>query len=200
MESRDQTGGNLRFAGVQRCDLPNQWQRSRSVDGVQFVPFGVTTASASPGTVGIFAVTSNGQRFSVHDDHQASLSQSSQALLHNIHPSMDFGRSQSATDSRLRGQCFPRPQVFRPIFRLAGPCDRSFVQRSPKENHHDLEVKESAQVSKGPKDQTSCQIGIMPTRVRVPCLISLKKGVNKISMCANSPIFPAPPRPMLADA
>ena len=121
-------------------------------------------------------------------------------LFHNIHQSLDFRRSQPTTHGGLRRQFFSQPEVHRPIFQLAGPRGRPFVQRGPKENHHDLEVKESGRASRVPSYQTFCRIGIMPTRVRVPCLISLKKGFNKISMDANSPIFPAPPQPMLASA
>jgi len=200
LESRDQAGGNFGFAGVQRRDFPSQRQRSRSIHGVQLVPLGITAACSTPGTIGVFAVTSNGQGFAVHNGNQTGLSQLNQVLFHNVHQPLDFGRSQSATHRGLRGQFSHRPEVLGPIFRLAGPGSRPFVQRSPKENHHDIEVKESAQVSNIPNDQNSCRIGIMPTRVRVPCLISLKKGFNKISMDANSPIFPAPPPSMLASA
>lgn len=200
VESRDQAGGNFRLADIQRCDFPSQWQRSRSVHGVQLVTLGITAARSAPGAITVLAVTSNGQWFAVHSGNQAGLPQSSQLLFHNIHQSLDFGRSHSATHCGLRRQFSPRPKVCRPILRLAGPRRRSFVQRGPKENHHDLNVKESGRASKVPTDPILHRIDIMPTRVRVPCLISLKKGFNKISMYANSPILPVSPPSMLASA
>ena len=200
VEDRDQTGGNYGFAGVQRRDFPSQRQWRWSVDGMQLVPLGVTPTRSTPSTIRVFTVTSNGQGFAVHNSNQAGRSQLSQVLFHNIHQPLDFGRSQSATHRRLRGQFSSYPKVFWPIFRLAGPGCRAFVQCCPKENHHDLEVKESGRASREPTDRIFHRIGIMLTRVRVPCLISLKKGFNKISMNANSPIFPAPPPSMLAGA
>ena len=152
-----------------------------------------------PTQVGVFAVTSNHQRFAIHDGNQASLLQLSQVLFHNVHQSLDFGRSQSTAHGGLRRQFLPWPQVLGPIFGATRPGRRPFMHHSPEVNHYDLEVKDSCRVSNVPNDQTPYRFGTMSTRVRVPCLISLKKGSNKISMYANSPIFPAFPTPMLAD-
>jgi hypothetical protein len=74
------------------------------------------------------------------------------------------------------------------------------MQGSPKEDHDELEVKESAPISKVPNDSIFRRTGIMPTRVRVPCLISLKKGFHEIIMCANSLIFQPFQLALLADA
>jgi hypothetical protein len=189
VESRDQAGGNFGFTGVQWRDFPDQRQWGRPIHGVQLVTLGVTPACSTPSTIGVSAVTSDGQRLAVHNGNQAGLSQLGQVLFHNIHQSLDFGRSQSATHRRLRWQFSYWPKAFRPIFGLAGPRGRPFVQRGPQEHHDDFEVKESGRASRVPTGQISDRIGTIPTRVRVPCFISLKKGFNKISMYANSLFF-----------
>jgi len=99
LESREQADGDFWFADVQRRYFPSQWQEGRSIHGVQLVPFRVASASSTPGAIGVFAVASNRQRFAIHDGNQTGLSQLGQVLLHNIHQSLDFGRSQRKDSS-----------------------------------------------------------------------------------------------------
>ncbi len=178
LESREQARSNLRFADVQRGNFPSQGQGSRSVHGMQLVSFGIAAARSAPGTIGVFAVTSDRQWFAVHDGNPTALSQLAQVSFHNIQEPLNFRRLQSAAHGWLRRQFSSGPKAFRPIFGLAGPQNRPFVQRGPKENHDDFDVKESGPASMVPIDQIFHRIGTMPTRVRVPCLISLKKGFN----------------------
>ena len=198
LERREQTGGDFWFAGVQRCYFPSQWQESRSVHGVQLVSLGIATTSSTPRAIRVFAVASDCQRFPVHDSNQTSLSQLGQVLFHNIHEPLDFGRSQSATHGRLRWQLSPCPEAIRPILGLAGPRCRPFVHCGPEEDHDNFEVKESDRASRVPTGQVSDRIGIMPTRVRVPCLISFKKGFQQDKHVRELAIFPAFPLPVLA--
>ena len=176
VESRDQTGGHLGFTPVQRGNFPGQGQRRRAVDRVQLVALGVTTARSTPRSVGVFAVASDQQRLSIHHFHPVGLPQLHEVFFHNVQQPLDFGGSQSTTHGRLRGQLFSGPQAVGPVVSSTRPAGGTLMQRCPHKNHHDLEVKDSGPVSLAPNDPNPHQSGIMPTRVRVPCLVSLKKG------------------------
>ena len=88
-ESRDQTCRHFRFAGVQRCHFPRQRQRSGTINRMQFVTFGITSARSAPSTVGVFAVASHHQRLAVDDVHPTGLPQMNQMLFHRSPPNQE---------------------------------------------------------------------------------------------------------------
>src|SRR5262249_10110554 len=149
--------------------------------------FHPATTGASPGRIRVFAVATDHQRLTVDEHHPTATVELSQTPLHFREQLLDFGGVQATAHDRLRRQ-LPRPQVWRPIRRFTRPTGRSIVDDCPQVDSHDLPIEKTWLPRTTATRRVPAKACIMPTRVRVPCLVSLKK-VYKTSMAANSLYF-----------
>jgi len=190
--SREQAGGRVRLTDVHGRNFPTQRDWGRTVNRMELIPFGLAAARSTPSTVRVFTVASHDQRFSVHHIDASVLTALDQTFFHKVKQPLCFRRSQSAAHRRLRRQSFPWPQALGPIGKAARPGCRPFMQNRPEVNHNDLEVKDSCRVSRAPNCQNPHRTAIMYARVRVPCLVSLKKGSTR-QACTRTRYFSSLP-------
>ncbi len=190
----DHPGGNLRFGDVQGGRFPTQRDAVLAVKSVELVAFRPAASHMAPLGVGIFAVAAHKERLAVHRQDPFAISWGFRhPLFHLLEQPLDFRGAETTADGGLRWQ-LSLPQALRPIGRITSPTSRSVVDHRPEVHPHDLAVEKTLSLPTTVLDRSRRQVCTIPTRVRVPWLVScFLETINK--HVRGLAYFSSPPRP-----